>query len=37
MNNVVDIAYGRGHLKVSLQEGIKPTIIRKTSLPKLAD
>ncbi len=37
MNNAVDIAYGRGHLKVSLQEGIKPTIIRKPSLPKLAD
>ena len=37
MNNVVDIAYGRGHLKVSLQEGIKLTIIRKPSLPKLTD
>ena len=37
MHNSVDIAYGRGHLKVSLQEGIKPTIIRKPSLPKLAD
>jgi len=37
MNNAVDIAYGRGHLKVSLQEGIKPTIIRKPNLPKLAD
>lgn len=37
MHNAVDIAYGRGHLKVSLQEGIKPTIIRKPSLPKLTD
>jgi nickel-dependent lactate racemase len=37
MNNAVDIAYGRGHLKVSLHEGIKPTIIRKPNLPKLAD
>ena len=37
MQDAVDIAYGRGHLKVSLQEGIKPTIIRKPSLPKLAD
>jgi nickel-dependent lactate racemase len=37
MNNAVDIAYGRGHLKVSLQEGIKLTIIRKPSLPKLTD
>ncbi len=35
MNNAVDIAYGRGHLKVSLREGVEPTIIRKTALPKL--
>ena len=37
MSNTVDIAYGRGHLNVPLQEGINPTIIRKMALPKLAD
>ncbi len=37
MSITVDIAFGRGHLKVPLQEGVEPTIIRKTSLPKLAD
>ncbi len=36
MNNV-EIAYGRGHLSVHLPPGAKPTIIRKVSLPKLAD
>jgi nickel-dependent lactate racemase len=35
MSHTVDIAYGRGHLRVLLQEGIEPTIIRKTALPKL--
>jgi nickel-dependent lactate racemase len=37
MSNTVDIAYGRGHLKVRLNEGVAPTIIRKVILPKLAD
>ncbi|GHU07838.1 hypothetical protein FACS1894158_16590 [Betaproteobacteria bacterium] len=37
MSNTVDIAYGRGSLKVPLREGIEPTIIRKTTLPKLRD
>lgn len=37
MSNSVDIAYGRGHLKVSLQQGVTPTIIRKVVLPKLTD
>jgi nickel-dependent lactate racemase len=37
MNNTVDIAYGRGSLKVPLREGIEATIIRKTTLPKLRD
>lgn len=37
MSNTVDIAYGRGHLKVHLQKNIEPTIIRKVVLPKLAD
>lgn len=35
MSNTVDIAYGHGHLKVPLPEGIEPTIIRKMALPKL--
>lgn len=35
MSNIVDIAYGHGHLKVPLPEGIEPTIIRKMALPKL--
>ena len=37
MSNSVDIAYGRGHLKVRLQQNVAPTIIRKVVLPKLAD
>ncbi len=37
MTNTVDIAYGRGHLRVPLREEIEPTIIRKTVLPKLAN
>jgi hypothetical protein len=36
-NSSVDIAYGRGHLKVRLQQDVAPTIIRKVVLPKLAD
>lgn len=37
MSNTVDIAYGRGHLRVPLREDIEPTVIRKTVLPKLAN
>ena len=37
MSGSVDIAYGRGHLKVRLQQDVAPTIIRKVVLPKLAD
>ncbi len=37
MSGSVDIAYGRGHLKVRLQQDVTPTIIRKVVLPKLAD
>ncbi|MDR0576429.1 MAG: nickel-dependent lactate racemase [Candidatus Accumulibacter sp.] len=37
MSKTVDIAYGRGHLKVPLPEDVEPTIIRKTALPKLQD
>ena len=35
--NHVEIAYGRGHLNVKLPPDTNPTLIRKTSLPKLAD
>jgi len=37
MTNTVDIAYGRGHLRLPLCEDIEPTIIRKTVLPKLGN
>ncbi len=37
MSHTIDIAFGRGHLNVHIQESIKPTIIRKVSLPKLED
>jgi len=37
MSNTVDIAYGRGHLKVRMQKDVAPTVIRKVVLPKLAD
>jgi nickel-dependent lactate racemase len=33
----VHIAYGRGHLPVRLPPGAEPTLIRKRTLPKLAD
>ncbi len=37
MSNLVDIAYGRSHLHVQLPHNVKPTVIRKVVLPKLAD
>jgi len=37
MSNSVDIAYGRGHLKVHLSDGVHATVIRKVVLPKIAD
>ena len=37
MSNSVDIAYGRGHLKVKLPDGVEATVIRKVVLPKIAD
>jgi lactate racemase len=37
MNNKVEIAYGRKQLTVSLPDGAQPTVIRKVSLPKLAN
>ena len=37
MTHHVDIAYGQGHLTVQLPENVKPTVIRKHTLPKLAD
>jgi nickel-dependent lactate racemase len=37
MNKVVEIAFGNRQLAVSLPEGTEPTIIRKVSLPKLAN
>src|SRR5688500_20266343 len=33
----VDIAFGRGHLTVGLPEQAEATVIRKATLPKLAD
>src|SRR4051794_2614806 len=33
----VDIAFGRGHLTVGLPEQTEATVIRKATLPKLAD
>lgn len=33
----VDIAFGRGHLTVGLPEEAEVTVIRKATLPKLAD
>ena len=33
----IDISYGKGHLSVQLPDGARPSIIRKTSLPKIAD
>lgn len=37
MDKKVEIAFGRRQLEVALPEGAQPTMIRKTSLPKLAD
>lgn len=37
MDKIVEIAFGRRQLAVSLPEGAQPTVIRKVSLPKLAD
>ena len=37
MSNTVDIAYGRGHLKVKVPNGVEATVIRKVVLPKIAD
>jgi nickel-dependent lactate racemase len=37
MNDTVEIAYGRSHLKVMLPAGAEPTIIRKVVLAKLDD
>lgn len=33
----VEIAFGRSQLKIPLPEGAQPTVIRKVSLPKVAD
>eukprot|EP01037_Dinobryon_pediforme_P044040 gene44040-55513_t len=32
-----DIAYGRGHRRLTLPAGAEPTLIRKKTLPKLPD
>ncbi len=37
MDKMVEIAFGRRQLAVSLPEGAQPTVIRKVTLPKLAD
>jgi len=37
MVKTVEIAFGRGQMKVALPEGAQPTVIRKVELPKLAD
>lgn len=37
MSHLVDIAYGRSHLDVHLPPNVKPTVIRKVVLPKLAN
>lgn len=37
MENTVEILFGRKQLTVSLPKGAQPTIIRKVSLPKLAN
>ncbi len=37
MGKSVEIAFGRGQLSVSLPDGAEPTVIRKTSLAKLAE
>jgi nickel-dependent lactate racemase len=33
----VDIAFGRGHVAVTMPDGVIPTVIRKTALPTLPD
>ena len=33
----IDLLFGKGHLPIALPEGARPTIIRKTVLPKLPD
>jgi nickel-dependent lactate racemase len=37
MDDKVEIAFGRRQLSVSLPPGAQPTVIRKVSLPKIAD
>lgn len=36
-SEVVDIAYGRGHIGVRVADGVNATVIRKQALPKIAD
>ncbi|HQZ12375.1 MAG TPA: nickel-dependent lactate racemase [Devosia sp.] len=36
-SEVVDIAYGRGHIGVRVPADVRATVIRKQALPKLAD
>ena len=33
----VDLAFGRGHVPVTMPAGVIPTVIRKAALPKIAD
>lgn len=35
--DTIDLAFGRGHLPVRIDDGVLPTVIRKRTLPKLAD
>ncbi|SBW04669.1 conserved hypothetical protein [uncultured Alphaproteobacteria bacterium] len=37
MSKMIEIAYGRGQLRVALPEAAEPTVIRKVVLEKLAD
>ena len=36
-SETISISFGRGHLPIRLPEAAKPTIIRKETLPKIAD
>ena len=37
MNTIVEVAFGRRQLAITLPEGAQPTVIRKVSLPKLVN
>jgi nickel-dependent lactate racemase len=37
LHQTVEIAYGRGHLPIRVPQAVRPTLIRKRPLPKLAD